>query len=79
MSDPWEGVAWRVCQVCGHGDNEPRVQPSLVQMAAEPHPYEDAIRCRDVAACKARAAAKGISWPFLERRPVDHGRISDDR
>ena len=66
---------WRKCEACGFEANEPAVQPSIAKMpdkldsrgrVIELGPFLDVVRCRDVAACKKRAADAGREWPFVE-------------
>ena len=69
--------AWRTCEVCGHAANEPEVQPSVGKLpdvtdglhrVKEWGAVMDVSRCRDVHACRERAAAAGREWPFAESR-----------
>lgn len=80
-------LAWRVCEVCGFGANEPAVQPSVARLPDETDErgrvvklgaFLDVIRCKRVDECRARAAAAGRPWPFAETRSVEADRWRQD-
>lgn len=70
--------AWRVCELCGYGANEPAVQPSvaLIRTAPGQGTFMDVMRCKRVDDCQARAAAAGRDWPVMSTadlpKPVRH-------
>ena len=74
------GFDWRTCELCGHGDNEPRVAPTLMYAALPGgRQFIDVIRCKDRDACRQRAEAAGRDYPeadareLLDRRRAQEG------
>lgn len=71
------GHDWRTCEICGHGDNEPRVAPTIMYaQLPSGRQFMDVIRCKDRDACQARSAAAGRPWPEADSRELMDAALS---
>lgn len=71
------GFDWRVCELCGHGANEPAVAPTLMYVQlAEGRRFMDVIRCKDREACRKRSAEARRAWPEADSRELTDAALS---